>query len=201
MEADKLLVPKRTNKGTVIWQFFGFQEENVEQATPICQVCKKIVITKGSSTTNMLHHLKTHLVKYEESLKLWTSCTPTKTPPPAKQMTIAASFSKATPYEKTSQRWRNITAAITNFITQDMLPISVVEKPGFRKWINKSQSQIRFVWWQTFYREAIPQLYTSERQKLSRDLQDATYFSSTTDLWSSRTMEPYLSFTVHFTDS
>ena len=121
---DEQLVPKRTNKGSVIWRFFGYREEDVEQVKPICKVCKKTVLTKGSSTTNMFHHLKTHPVQYAESVALRTSCTPAKTPPPAaRQMTLAALFSKTTPYEKTSQRWRDITDAITNFIAQDMMPI------------------------------------------------------------------------------
>ncbi|KAK0140282.1 Zinc finger BED domain-containing protein 1 [Merluccius polli] len=199
---EEQLVPKRTNKGSVIWRFFGYREEDVEQVKPICKVCKKTVLTKGSSTTNMLHHLKTHPVQYEESVTLRTSCTPAKTPPPAAcQMTLAASFSKTTPYEKTSQRWRDITDAITNFIAQDMMPINTVEKPGFRKLIKTLDPKYEMPGRRHFSEKAIPELYTSERQKLARRLQDVTSFSSTADLWSSRTMEPYLSFTVHFIDN
>ena len=53
------------------------------------------------------------------------------TQPAQKQMTLAASFSKAVPYEKKSQKWKEITATVTHYIAKDMAPISVVEKPGF----------------------------------------------------------------------
>ena len=46
-------------------------------------------------------------------------------------MTLAAFFSKAVPYEKKSQKWKEITATVTHYIAKDMAPISVVEKPGF----------------------------------------------------------------------
>lgn len=82
----------------------------------------------------MFHHLKTHLVQYEECAKLRTPLTPHKDtkPPGTNQRTVAASFTTATPSDKTSRRWREITAAVGIHIAQDMMPINVVEKPGFR---------------------------------------------------------------------
>ena len=40
-------------------------------------------------------------------------------------------------------------------------------------------------------------MYEETREIVARELK-VEYFSATTDLWSSGTMEPYLSFTVHF---
>lgn len=173
----------------------------MEQKTPVCKVCKKAVITKCSSTTNLFHHLKTHPLQYEECLKLRPSCPQAKTPPQAKQTTIAASFSNAIPYDKKSKRWREITDAVTNFIAEDMIPINVVERPGFQKLLKTLDAKYELPDRRYFAEKAQPELYISERQKLTRRLQDATYFSSTTDLWSSRTCQPYLSFTVHFIEN
>ena len=45
---------------------------------------------------------------------------------------------------------------------------------------------------------AIPKLYEKTRESVATDVKSAVYFASTTDLWSSQTMEPYLSYTVHY---
>ena len=47
--------------------------------------------------------------------------------PVQKQMTLAASFSKAIPYDKKSSRWNEIIAAVTTYIAKDMAPVIVVE--------------------------------------------------------------------------
>lgn len=41
-------------------------------------------------------------------------------------------------------------------------------------------------------------MYKKVRTVVEAEVQQADYFSAKTDLWSSRTMEPYMSLTVHF---
>ena len=45
---------------------------------------------------------------------------------------------------------------------------------------------------------ALPQLYNSTRQRIAKELEEVSFYSATTDLWPSRTMQPYMSLTVHF---
>ncbi|KAK1904230.1 Zinc finger BED domain containing protein 1 [Dissostichus eleginoides] len=49
-----------------------------------------------------------------------------------------------------------------------------------------------------FSEVALPQLYNSTRQRVAKELEEVSFYSATTDLWSSRTMQPYMSLTVHF---
>ena len=49
-----------------------------------------------------------------------------------------------------------------------------------------------------FLKIAIPLLYEETRQKLACDLKEVGFFLATTDMWSSITGEPYLSYTVHY---
>ena len=120
------------------------------------------------------------------------------TQPAQKQMTLAASFSKAVPYEKKSQKWKEITATVTHYIAKDMAPISVVEKPGFKNLVKTLDPKYELPGRKFFAEKALPELYISEREKLAHTLTDVTFYASTTDLWSSRTCDPYLSFTVHY---
>ena len=53
-----------------------------------------------------------------------------------------------------------------------------------------------------FSRIAIPTLYEETRQDLLEQLEkECSYFSLTTDLWSSTSLQPYMSCTVHYINS
>jgi len=49
-----------------------------------------------------------------------------------------------------------------------------------------------------FSRVALSALYDNCHAEVEKDISTAKYFATTTDLWSSRTMEPYISLTVHY---
>lgn len=68
---------------------------------------------------------------------------------------------------------------ITNAI--DMAPIATMES----KYISKT---------------LIPSMYRTEREKVAAELRYVKYVATTSDLWSSRTMDPYISLTVHYID-
>ncbi|KAI5105044.1 protein atonal-like 8 [Silurus meridionalis] len=78
------LVPKKGTVSSVIWNWFGFAASDAAH-TPRCKVCLKAVASKGSSTTNLLQHLKQrHAVEWKRcralrneqdsgSTRLWLS--------------------------------------------------------------------------------------------------------------------------------
>ncbi|KAK0132098.1 Zinc finger BED domain-containing protein 1 [Merluccius polli] len=43
-------------------------------------------------------------------------------------------------------------------------------------------------------------MYTTEREKVAAEFRHIKHFAATSDLWSSRTMDPYISLTVHYID-
>lgn len=81
-----------------------------------------------------------------------------------------------------------------------MMPLSTVEKDGFRKLIKVLDPRYELPGRKYFSQTALPQLYYECRRKLEIHLKDVKYFATTTDLWSSRTSEPYMSLTIHFID-
>ena len=58
--------------------------------------------------------------------------------------------------------------------------------------------------WGTFRKifqwNAIPKLYNDERERVVEELESVKYYAATTDMWSSDTGAPFLSYTVHFID-
>ena len=50
-------------------------------------------------------------------------------------------------------------------------------------------------------RVAIPAAYGSTKEQVVQDVEQAEYYSATTDCWSSQGLKPYLSYTVHYIDN
>lgn len=75
-----------------------------------------------------------------------------------------------------------------------------MNNPGFKKLINTLDKRYNLPSRHYFSRVAIPALYDECHDGVAKEVATAQYFATTTDLWSSRTMEPYLSLTVHFID-
>ncbi|XP_035234690.1 zinc finger BED domain-containing protein 1-like [Anguilla anguilla] len=108
--------------------------------------------------------------------------------------------SAITPYEKKSKRYKEITSAITYCIAKDMMPISTVEKQGFKKLMSVIDAKYALPGRKYYSKKSLPQLYAECRGKLEEQLRNVTHFTTTTDMWSSRTSEPYMSLTIHYVD-
>ncbi|XP_063763471.1 E3 SUMO-protein ligase ZBED1-like [Eleginops maclovinus] len=198
------LVGKRKSSSSIIWRWFGYKLSDEQQNQAICRECHKHFAASGGSTTKLFHHLKTwNKVQYEECVKLRAAeATGTSRPQPdkapaPKQSSLQASFSRFVPYEKKSDKWRAITKAVSFHIAKDMVPVATVEQVGFKELIKKLDPRYELPSRNYFAREALPQMY-SEVMNVAGRLANVTHFALTSDMWSSRTCEPYKSVTVHF---
>lgn len=81
-----------------------------------------------------------------------------------------------------------------------MMPIYSVSKEGFQKMIRTLDKRYQLPSRNYFSQVAIPELYVKCRSEVQLEITAVKFFSITTDLWSSRTTEPYISLTVHFVD-
>ncbi len=111
----------------------------------------------------------------------------------ATQTPITTSLFSASPYPAGSRRQIEITEAITHFIAKDMAPINTVCSAGFKKLINTLHKRYVIPSRNYFSQVALSSLYAKCRESIESDLQKIEFYSTMTDLWSSRTMEPYMS--------
>ena len=79
-----------------------------------------------------------------------------------------------------------------------MMPIYSVEKEGSVRLFHSLDSQYELPSRKYFSNVAIPKLYAQTRDVVSSEIKSAKFLAETTDMWSSYTTEPYLSYTVHF---
>ena len=80
-----------------------------------------------------------------------------------------------------------------------MVPLYQVDKDGFQEMRKVINPPYQLPHKDYFSRVTIPHLYNDVSiDIMSRMSKHTLYFAATTDLWSSCTMEPYLSYTVHY---
>lgn len=109
-------------------------------------------------------------------------------------------YSATIPYDKSSKRYNDIIYAIAYYIAKEMLPFSVVEKSGFKKLLSVVDPRYVVPGCKYFTKTAIPKMYSECRQAVEKELSTISYFATTTDIWTSRTCDPYISLSVHFID-
>ncbi|XP_061608235.1 E3 SUMO-protein ligase ZBED1-like [Phyllopteryx taeniolatus] len=201
------LVPKR-GAMSLVWRYFGFKKADIDQTTILCKICLAKVAAGGGNTSNLLHHLsRKHVSEYEECMKLRSAAAPSTSSSSSAAAAAGAAgspktpqdaFSRAAPYDRKSKRWIDITNAIACHLAKDMVPLNAVEKEGFKQIIKTLDPRYEVPSRKYFSHVAMPNLYHKHRAKLETELATVRNFAVTTDMWFSRTMEPYFSMTVHF---
>ena len=81
-----------------------------------------------------------------------------------------------------------------------MFPIYTTKKDGFQCFVATLDPRYDIPSAKYMSGTAIPALYEKTREQVASDINKARYFVATTDMWSSSTMEPYLSYSIHFID-
>lgn len=161
-----------------------------------CLLCGSPVKRKCGSTSNMFQHIERHHPKE------YTTIDPTQLRKSVKQSKPVSNQKTLTEfqiYDKNSKRYKDITAAITYFLCKDGLPMYTVEKEGFKHLLNVLDNRYKAPGRKYFSGKAIPARYSEEKQKTKEILvNEVSYFSATSDGWTSVGMDPYLSLSIHF---
>ena len=98
-----------------------------------------------------------------------------------------------------SRRAREITFAMAQFIVKDLRPYVVVENEGFKNLIKVLEPKYSIPSRQHFSEKVIPDLYTKVSTQVKQDLK-GSYVAITTDGWTSRATESYVTITSSHID-
>ncbi len=91
-----------------------------------------------------------------------------------------------------------ITNAIGVFIGADMRPYSVVQNEGFKHMLKVLEPHYDIPSRTHFSEKIVPDLYEQEKKKVVDELSRASSVALTTDGWTSRGTESYVTITAHF---
>ncbi|XP_051567264.1 E3 SUMO-protein ligase ZBED1-like [Myxocyprinus asiaticus] len=81
-----------------------------------------------------------------------------------------------------------------------MVPFKSVQNVGFKRLIHTLDARYDLPSRKYFSNTTIPHMYSECRQRIAAELKHGEFFATTSDFWSSRTAELYLSLTIHFID-
>ena len=171
-----------------------------------CGLCEPICKLKYSgNTTNLFKHLQLcypHVYSGIEkssqasqdkakSLASGSSSVPSKN--------ITECFIAHEKYKSDSPRAKELTKAVGYFIVKDLIPTSVVQGDGFHKLLEKLDPRYQLPSRKTLSDRVIPTMYNNIKDtKVLPDLSDAKYVAITSDCWTSRVNQSYISVTTHF---
>lgn len=103
---------------SLVWRRLGLEKADVAQKRTVCKLCQKLVAAKDGLTTTVFRHLWTNLrTEYNEYETLRESAVRGR----SKHATVPA------------QKHTLQTQQTLSPITEDMAPIQVVEKDGFKQ--------------------------------------------------------------------
>ena len=197
---------------SLVWNYFGFEAgedgKPINSEKAICRIAtgcrKKPVLAKGGNTSNLLTHLKRHHHKqYAELIEAQEKKKSKENGLKASQgqTKLKAVEQSAAKYVRGSKKWQELTDSVSFCIAKDMMPMYTVEKEGFKALLKSFDSKYEVPSRKYFSQTALPALYAKTREAVSNELDEVRsggYFAATTDLWSSSTSEPFISYTVHF---
>lgn len=176
-----------------VWQHFGYPVEMIngkrvtDKTRTICKHCMKTMPYTAANTSTMQRHLQHH-----HSTALKSTTAPVKK---TNQTMLTNTFGPQLP--QSSARATAITRDIGVFIAADMRPFSVVENQGFRRLLHTLEPKYTIPSRTHFTRTVIPNLYEESKSKIVQILKDAASIAITTDGWTSRGTQSYITITAH----
>jgi hypothetical protein len=183
-----------------VWQHFKKLEKN--QAS--CNYCD-IVLKNSSSTTCLWNHynFKHKLSNGVDTISQESSsaCSSMEIdgsegiPPPKRKRTSRVSTLTNSSINISEGRQEIITQALTKMLTVDLLPTSFVENEGFRSFLNILEPGYKVPCRKTV-RKRIQALYSDKLIQVQDTIDKVdTSIALTTDGWTSRSLDSYISIT------
>lgn len=174
---------KRTSK---VWDFFELTD-TVEKGKKIrkaaCKLCDGVYLAYSGGTSNLHSHLEAkHPSKVKDNdTQKHPQLPVVKNCPPA--------------------RSSKITTLVAEFVARDMRPISSVDGSGFQQLMRYMEPGYKPPS-RPFLTTTCRRLYSSLKENVLDILSSPdVYVALTTDLWTSRAIESYLTVTVHYINS
>ena len=161
-----------------VWEFFIRQEKSA-----LCKICNKEYAFHGGTS-----NLRDHLIRAH----------PSKLPLPQNQASLESYLSHT---KCSDSRATKITEHIVDMVVHDLRPAALVEGTGFKALMNYIEPGYR-VPTATHIAEVVRQKFASGKNSIKHYVQSEVHFMAfTTDIWTSRANDAYLSLTMHFVDS
>ena len=132
MASEKKIVDNKSSRSNAssVWKYFGFFEIDgkIDKSKAVCKICKAEKPYNGGSTSN----LNVHLNNYHGDVVAKKSTQPT--------IVQKFGFVHQNPLSKDSVEYKKITKKITQWMVNELLPLSAIGKQPFREMVSTADN-------------------------------------------------------------
>ncbi|XP_062576895.1 E3 SUMO-protein ligase ZBED1-like [Saccostrea cucullata] len=188
---------------SAVCKSFGFLKSDSKKV--VCRECY-IILPYSGNTTNMFTHLRRHHGVNPQDINNNNGKQKSSEPVPNRNI-LQKSTDNQTRLEHfkvvklSGEKKELINLAIMNFIVQDMRPFRIVESPSFVSLVKLLEPKYKLPSRQYFSETLLPSMYSAGKEKVAAKLGDAQFVALTTDGWTSRATQSYVTITTQFIDS
>ena len=196
-ELAEAIVTPSANKAPV-WRYFGYRKDVGTGKIAVgkkvtCKLCR-VEVAHSGGTTNLRNHLRSHhrpeyaelfdddLGNSERQRPMDTFCKPSR---------------KVEKLSPSSTRAQELTGAVSDFIVRDLRPVNVVDSVGFLHLMEVADPRYTVPCRRTI-NSCIDRRYLAVKANVQQELKQVDYMGMTTDMWTSRSKDGYISITVHY---
>lgn len=186
------------NASADIWKFFTKSKDEAK-----CNSCERVLKIPTGTTTTLKRHLESK--GHEIQLQKYTALIQENSVGKTSGLTqIKLPYMNAEVWSKTHPSAKLLNIAVAEMMALDFQPCSIVEDQGFVNLMKIAEPRYSLPCRTTFSRNIIPNLYEDKKlkmkEKFAHDGRNLQSLSITTDLWTSKTGDPFISLTVHYID-
>ena len=116
------------------------------------------------------------------------------------QPTLQEVTERSQKYTATTQQQKKLDDALVEMVARDMQPSTIVEDKGFNKLVHLLDPRYQLPSRRSLMRK-IPAKYDKVREEVKDELDHASAVCLTTDIWTSRISQSYMTVTCHFIDN
>ena len=199
-DEEKLIVAPFHMKAAC-WKHYKLNQEKTEA---VRNYCNSHISYSSGNTSNLNKHLKrkhkdidigkTRYGDKDSGSKKKKSMTPSSATPTPVRSPFQGKMST------NSARSKAITSKLLHFIVKDLRPFSIVENEGFRDLIHLLEPSYTIPTRKTLANVELPKLYEDRKIHVKKELQLSTHVALTTDGWTSRAAQGYITVTAHSID-
>ena len=115
-----------------------------------------------------------------------------------KQPTLAATYSRHTPYTADNAKVSRLHQLLVALICKEGLPFNIVESESFKAFVHELDPRYVLPTRQALSATLIPSTYEKTKNELQISLASAQAQAVTTDMWTSSANHSYMGVTVHW---
>lgn len=180
---------------SLVWDYYT----KISNTSAACNACSSTLKTPTGSTTALVRHLKVHPIALADYKKKSAGSAPS-----VKQPKIADALDRRKPLPVS--RLNSLNRKVAELVALDYQPLSIVEDRGFIALMKEAVPNYELPSRTTVSRTLVPRVYDDTRKRVESELRAAMNdelcsFAFTSDMWTSRANDSYISLTCHFLTS